>query len=140
MKQEYKRFLKYFLISIIVTLIDIIVCYLLENYMLPNSIQLNIKILVANTTGIIVGFVIQFFLVSKHVYNKSDMTTLTKFFLTFLLGLFLQDTIIVISRHFIFEGSSTGVAFITSKLFSIAIPFFFIYYVRRKWIGIEPKK
>jgi putative flippase GtrA len=135
MKKDYKIFLNYLCISVVVTLLDIIVSYLLENYILPNSFDLNVKILIANTTGIIVGFIIQFFLAAKHVYNKSDVATFTKFFLTFLLGLFLQNSIVVLSRTFLFNGSSTGLAFLISKLLSIAIPFVFIFYIRQKWIG-----
>lgn len=123
--QSHKSFYTYFLISVFVTILDIIVSRVSENIVDP---------VLANTFGVVVGFVVQYFLCTKKVYNNSNIRTLVIFFLTWLLGLGLADIIIWIVRVKIFNNENTTLIFLIAKFFSIAIPFFITYFLRKKLI------
>lgn len=125
---EHKGFTNYFMISVFVTIIDIIVSWVTEFW---------VPVIYANTIGVVTGFVIQYFMTSKYVYNKKDMKVFIKFFATFLIGLALADLIIYLFRVIIFENSEKLIVFMISKGFSIVIPFFVMYFIRKKWIGQE---
>ena len=60
---EHKSFIKYLMVSVFVTIIDIITSRIFE-YIVP--------IVYANSIGIITGFIIQYFMTSKYVYNKNN--------------------------------------------------------------------
>ena len=125
---EHKSFVKYFMISVFVTIIDIIVSWGTE-FLVP--------IIYANSIGVISGFIVQYFMTSKYVYNKKNMKVFLKFFTTFLIGFVLADLIVYIFRVIIFENSEKLIVFMISKGFSIVIPFFVMYFIRKKWIGQE---
>lgn len=123
---EHKSFIKYFLISVFVTLVDIVVSFGSE-FLVP--------LVWANSIGVITGFIIQYFMTSKYVYNKKNIKVFLKFFATFLIGFILADLIIYLFRVIIFKNSTKLIVFIISKGFSIVIPFFVMYFIRKKWIG-----
>ncbi|CDF12058.1 predicted membrane protein [Mycoplasma sp. CAG:776] len=125
---EHKSFVKYFMISVFVTVIDIFVSWLTEIW---------VPVIYANSIGIITGFIVQYFMTSKYVYNKKNMKVFLKFFVTFLIGFVLADLIVYIFRVMIFENSNKLIVFMISKGFSIVIPFFVMYFIRKKWIGQE---
>lgn len=120
--KQHKTFILYFSISIFVTIIDVIICHLCEFFF---------SVVTANTIGVIIGFIIQYSLTSRHVYNSKNMRTLIIFFTTFLMGLVLANSIVYFSRQYLFHNSVTFYAFIISKGLSVAIPFFFMYYLRK---------
>lgn len=119
----HKSFILYGLISVFVTLIDVIVCRISENFFSP---------VVSNTIGVIVGFIIQYFLTARHVYNTSSPKSFLIFFGTFLINLFLANSIVFVCRTYIFGNSESLAAFLTSKSASIVFPFFITYFIRKK--------
>lgn len=125
---EHKGFTNYFMISVFVTIIDIIVSWVTEFW---------VPVLYANSIGVITGFIVQYFMTSKYVYNKKNMKVFIKFFATFLIGFILADLIVYLFRVVIFENSEKLIVFMISKGFSIVIPFFVMYFIRKKWIGQE---
>lgn len=122
---EHKSFIKYLMVSVFVTIIDIITSRIFE-YIVP--------IVYANSIGIITGFIIQYFMTSKYVYNKNNPKVFLKFFATFILGFILADIIVYICRVLVFESVNSFIAFAVSKGFSIVIPFFVMYFIRKRWI------
>ena len=119
---EHKGFTNYFMISVFVTIIDIIVSWVTEFW---------VPVLYANSIGVITGFIVQYFMTSKYVYNKKNMKVFIKFFATFLIGFILADLIVYLFRVVIFENSEKLIVFMISKGFSV------MYFIRKKWIGQE---
>jgi len=123
--KKHEDFIKYLLISGFVTILDIVTSWGCE-FLLP--------ILIANSIGIITGFVVQYFMTTKYVYNKKNIKVFLKFFITFIIGFILANLIVYICREFIFDGKNNTLAFLISKGLSIVIPFFVMYYIRKIWI------
>ena len=121
--ENHKAFTAYGFISVLVTVIDIIVCRFCERFTTP---------VIANTVGVITGFIIQYFLTARHVYNTKSMKSFLVFFLTFLLNLAMANGIVYLFRTFLFDNSSSGTAFLISKAASIVFPFFITYFIRKK--------
>lgn len=125
----HPAFSRYFMISVFVTLLDTAVSRISELFA---------PLIVANSMGIIIGFLTQYVLASRHVYNNKDVATFIKFLLTFCFGFSLANGIVYVSRVIIFSGSEAFIVFLVSKGFSIVIPFFAMYYIRRSWIKTIP--
>ncbi len=124
---ERKTFVTYFLISVLVTVIDVIVSRVCEIWF---------KEVIANTIGVVVGFIIQYILCSHKVYKSKSVKTLIIFFVTWLMALGLADLIVYVVRQLIFKGSDGMIAFLTAKGASIVIPFFITYFVRKALIPV----
>jgi putative flippase GtrA len=97
--------------------------------------ELFLPLVAANTIGVVLGFTVQYFLVSNRVYNSRNTATFVKFLLTFFLGLLLANGIVWLFREQFFGGSDSLLAFAVSKGASIVLPFFAIYFIRKAWIG-----
>lgn len=123
--KEHRAFSNYFMISCFVTIIDILLSRVCELFTVA---------VVANTIGVVVGFIIQYFLCTKKVYAGSSVRTLIIFFVTWLLGLGLADLIIYVVRVLIFNDDNGFGYFLIAKFFSIAVPFFVTYFIRKKFI------
>lgn len=123
--KKYNTIIKYGLYSVLVMIIDIFVVYILKN-------KFNINIVSANTAGVITGAVVQYFFVTENVFKKNlNFKTLIVFFSTFALGLFLADLTIYISYNSLLKEVTEQWAFLLSKGFSIVIPFFIMYFIRK---------
>ena len=122
---SHKQFVSYFLISVFVTIVDIIVSRISERFL---------DVVVANTIGVVSGFVIQYILCTRKVYNGSNIRTAVIFFLTWLFGLALADIIVYIVRIVIFGGREGILYYFIGKGFSVALPFFVTYFIRKKLI------
>lgn len=120
---NHKAFIMYGTISVFVTVIDVAVCRLCERFAVP---------VVANTIGVITGFIIQYFLTARHVYNTKSMKSFELFLATFLLNLLIANGIVYVCRTFIFDNSANSIPFFISKAASIVLPFFIIYFIRKK--------
>ncbi|MDR0914471.1 MAG: hypothetical protein LBM65_04830 [Oscillospiraceae bacterium] len=130
---KHKAFLHYLFISVFVTVIDVLVSFFAEKSLA--AFHQTYSTLIANTLGVVVGFIIQYFLAARLVYNTNDLKAFTKFLLTFFMNLCLANIIVYIFRFWVFNGSEHMIAFSISKFSSIVLPFFFTYFVRKKWIG-----
>ena len=113
------------MISVFVTIIDIAVSRISENF---------VDVVIANTIGVVTGFVIQYFLCTRKVYSGSDIRTALIFFLTWLLGLGLADLIVYVVRVIILGNQEGLICYLIGKGASIAIPFFVLYFLRKKLI------
>ena len=122
---QHKPFCHYLMISVFVTILDAGASRIGEFF---------VDLILANSMGILVGFTVQYFLASRHVYNNKDMATFVKFLLTFFFGFCLANGIVYLCRTSIFHGSEAFVAFAVSKGLSIVIPFFVMYFMRKHWI------
>ena len=118
-----KEFGLYLLFSVVVTIIDMSISRFAEKV---------VPLVVANTAGIITGFLIQYVLTAKFVYHKQNRKAFLIFFGTFLLSLLLANSIVLFSRSVIFGGSDEFIPFFMSKGLSIVIPFFFNYFLRNR--------
>lgn len=123
----HKSFLLYGIISVFVTLVDVATCRICE---------IRISSVAANTVGVVTGFIIQYFLTARHVYNKNNIKSFIVFLWTFLIGLIVANTIVYVFRTFIFNGADSNLAFLTSKGFSIVLPFFLMYFLRKKFMPV----
>ena len=112
MVKTHKAFILYGLISVFVTVVDVIVSRLSEYVFDP---------VVANTIGVVTGFIIQYFLTARHVYNTNNLKAFSVFFGTFLIGLVLANAIVYVCRSYLFGGSDSSMAFL-----------FFTYFLRKK--------
>ncbi len=124
---SHKAFLLYGIISVFVTLIDVLTCRICEIW---------ISSVTANTVGVITGFVIQYFLTARHVYNKNNIKSFIVFLWTFFVGLIFANSIVYVFRTFVFSGSDSSLAFLVSKGFSIVLPFFLMYFLRKKFMPV----
>lgn len=118
MLYKHRSFFRYGMYSVIVTIIDGAIVYLILGYFSNN-------IVIANTVGIVVGFLIHYCLSIKNVFEmKSDRIVFWVYLGTFLMGLAIADYIIWLFYVVLKAG------FLVSKGASIAIPFLAIYEVR----------
>jgi len=120
-----KPFVRYTAISMFVALIDMSVSRLMERFL---------PLLLANTTGIVTGFLIQFLLTARFVYHKRNQKSFWIFFGTFLLGLLAANAIVWAARTVPFQNSDGFIPFLVSKGLSIVLPFFGNYFLRKKLI------
>lgn len=129
---DHKAFIMYGLISVFVTVIDVIVTWCAELILSHawGSASGTVPV-VSNTIGVVTGFIIQYFLTARHVYNVSSAKSFAIFLGTFFMNLLFANGIIYIFRTLIFENASTPMAFLVSKAASIVLPFFITYFVRK---------
>ncbi len=123
--KQHRAFIIYGLISVFVTLIDIAVCRIGE---------IVFSSVVANTIGVITGFIIQYLLTVRHIYNKNNYKSFFVFLWTFFVGLIFANAIVYLFRVFVFNGADHAFAFLVSKGVSIVLPFFLMYFLRKKFM------
>ena len=119
--------LTYLLISCLATLADASLVWLLYR-------QLGMGLVVANTLGVLCGFVISYLLAARLVFRGlRNRRGLAVFFLTFLGGLVLADLLIFWGETRWFATFEEGWRFFLSKGLSIVVPFFMMYEIRRRY-------
>ena len=126
--QSHKAFLLYGIISAFVTIVDVATCRICEIW---------IPLVVANTVGVVIGFILQYFLTTRHVYNKNNIKSFIVFLWTFFVGLIFANLIVYVFRTFVFNGHDSNIAFLISKGFSIVLPFFLMYFLRKKFMPVS---
>lgn len=122
---KYRMILTYLFHSVLSTLLDVVIVWLLLH-------ELRMNITWANTCGVVAGFVLGFFLDVKRTFSK-DYTPVTFaiYFGTFLLGLVIADVLITVTYQVLGRFLPQGWTFLISKGVSVVIPFFFLYMVRK---------
>lgn len=126
-----KALVQYLFNSILSTILDVIVVWYLLYFTF-------FSLVVSNTIGILLGFVIHYLLSSKKVFNKPfGINGLIIYFATFLLGVGLANMLIYVCYEYIFQLLNNNLRFIFSKGVSIALPFFAIYFLRRHLYRIK---
>lgn len=131
--KKHKGFVNYFLISCFVTILDVLTSLITEKSL---SLFLNNtkSALIGNAAGVIIGFTVQYFLCTKKVYAGSSAKTLLIFFVTWVLSLGVAEGIIYVIRTLIFHDAEEIIYFLVAKAFSIVIPFFITYFIRKALI------
>ena len=123
--KRHKAFIWYFSISVIATVVDVVVSRLSERIF---------PIVIANTMGVVAGFILQYFLCTAKVYAGSSKRTALIFLVTWFGALLLADGIVYVVREVIFDNRDGLCYYLIGKGCSIAIPFFITYFIRKKLI------
>ena len=119
---------RYLLISCAAGIIDVFTAN-----MLYKSAGLNY--LSACNTGIVSGFIFQTSACTKYVFkNKNFINSLMIYTLTFFLGVVLADGTMLAAFKLL------HLPFFISKAFSMAVPFFITYFIRRIFLGVKTLK
>lgn len=123
--KRYSMILTYFSHSILSTLLDTAIVWLILNH-------LELDIVWANTCGVVAGFVLGFLLDVKRTF-QTDYTpaAFAVYFGTFLLGLALADILISATYNAVIGSLPQPLAFLISKGVSVAVPFFAMYFIRK---------
>ena len=123
---KYNSIIKYFTYSCISTLADVLIVRTLFYFF-------NVSIVLSNTIGVVCGFIISYILSSKRIFNAEvGMTSFLIYFGTFILGLILSNFIIDKTYCITIRYLPEKAAFWNGKCVSVVIPFFVMYYIRKK--------
>lgn len=128
---RHKQILKYLSCSIFTAVVETVAGYYLKG-------MFSINIVVANTISIFVGMIIHYVLVSKTVFERDyDLWSIFVYAATFLIGIVLQNAIICVAYEALRFRSIDFIRYVLSKGFSLGIPFFAIYYLRKKLYSLK---
>ena len=136
LKNHY-YFCAYLSICLFVMVLDIVVSFLCEKLCLHFT-DVSKAALIGNAVGVFTGFVVQYILCTKKVYEGSSGRTLLIFFATWVVGLLFAEGIVYVVRTLIFHDAEGIIYFLIAKFFSVVFPFFLTYYLRK--ITLPPKK
>lgn len=127
--------IKYFALSCFVTVIDYCVLFVLYRIF-------GINLVVANTVGVVTGFLLHYALGSNSVFKTPyGIYGFLVYLSTFLLGLFLANMIIEVSVSLLLIHTSFGktISMSIGKFLSILLPYFVLYYLRKLLFGLLHK-
>jgi|GEM_PF-943154 GtrA-like protein. len=117
--------IRYLINSIGVTVIDTIIVWIFYQ-------SLHFDLVIANTIGVVTGFVIHYLISSKSVFHTGfGFQGFVIYFGTFLVGLVFADWIIYIGEQQLSIWMNENMSFLISKGMSIVLPFFLLYYLRK---------
>lgn len=123
--RKHKDIFWYFLCSVASFLFEIIIGWVLLQF-------LQRQIVVANTVTVALGAILHYFLTLALVFRKKNTRkTILIYIITFLFGLMLQNLIIGLFYNQFLLGWVEMWRYLVSKAFSVAIPFFALFYIRR---------
>lgn len=123
--KRYRMILTYFSHSVLSTVLDTVIVWLLLNHFQHDIVW-------ANTCGVVAGFILGFLLDMKRTFQTDySLTVFSVYFGTFLLGLVLADALISVTYEAASGRFSHTLAFLISKGVSIAVPFFAMYFIRK---------
>lgn len=124
--QRFSMLLSYFSHSVLSTLLDVVLVWLLMN-------RAGVPLVAANTIGVVAGFLLGFLLDVKSTFRTAySLLSFLVYFGTFLLGLALADGLIALAYRLTEDLFSPKVSFLLSKGVSIVLPFFALYFVRKR--------
>ncbi len=133
MPRKIPPLLLYLCYSILVTMVDISIVWVLHRIF-------NINIVAANSVGVISGAILHYLLSIKSVFNFDyGVSGFSIYFITFLFGLTLADALIYIGDSYLFNTLTDNLNFILSKSLSVVVPFFCLYYLRKLLYRIVKK-
>lgn len=132
--KSHRYFIVYFLISVFITILDVITSFSLENLLRTYFPDFSGAALTGNAVGVIVGFVVQYILCTRKIYAGSSLKTIVIFFLTWILNIGMAEGIIYFIRTIVFQNKDGVLYFLTGKCVSIVIPFFITYFLRKRFI------
>lgn len=122
----YKKFFLYFGCSLTTMVMEMAIGWFLLR-LLPD------RIVLTNTFAVVVSAVVHYLLTLALVFRlKKNYKSAVVYVLTFLLGIVLQNAIIWVFYQHLLENTPAVVRYFASKVFSLGIPFVFLYYLRSK--------
>lgn len=125
---------KYLLFSAIVTVVDASVAWLL-------AMQLGVNLEIANSVGIVIGAVLHYIMSSGEVFDMEyGAIGSAIFFGTFAIGLVLANWIITTAFGIAVLYFGQDFSFLVAKGFSIVIPFFALYFLRKFLYGMVKRR
>ena len=131
---QYRRLISYLMCSVISTVFDVTIVWCLLHLA-------GVSLVVSNTVGVIAGFIISYLLSAKRAFEVDyTAATFTVYFVTFLMGLFFADVLIVSTHTLVSPFLPLGLAFLVSKGVSIVGPFFLMYFIRKYAFRLLEKK
>ena len=121
--EKYHDILIYLSCSILTALIEMGIGW--------NLLKILPDIVITNTIAILISSIIHYLITLKLVFRqKNTIGNVIIYVVTFVLGIVLQDLIIVIFYNYIFVDAGEFIRYTVSKILSLGIPFFVIYLLR----------
>ncbi len=129
--KKYRQIIVYGLCSVFTCILETVIGYIAKN-------TFGVELVLANSIAIAVGAVIHYLLVSYKAFQKKvDFWNLFVYIFTFILGFFLQNIVMKFSYEYIVSGLSEIYRYTGSKILSVALPFFLVYFVRKYLYSIK---
>ncbi len=123
--QRFQRILQYLFYSILSTILDVIVVWIAFH-------MAEVDLAVANTMGIITGFLLSYVLSVKTVFDtRHDISAFAVYLSTSAVGMLLADGLIVTAYELSIPYCPKHFAFLLSKGVSVVLPFFLMYFMRK---------
>lgn len=125
MLRKFHKLFEYLFYSVLSTILDVAIVWALYN-------KGGLNITLANTIGVVAGFLLGYVLASKRVFEANySMASFLIYFGTFLGGLVLADVLITVTHRALIERCPEWFAFLVSKGVSVVVPFFAMYFARK---------
>ena len=116
---KFHKLFEYLFYSVLSTILDVAIVWALY-------------ITLANTIGVVAGFLLGYVLASKRVFEANySMPSFLIYFGTFLGGLVLADVLITVTHRSLIVSCPEWFAFLVSKGVSVVVPFFAMYFARK---------
>ena len=123
--QRFRRILQYLFYSILSTVLDVLVVWIAFH-------MADIDLAVANTMGIITGFILSYVLSLKSVFEtQHGIPAFAIYLSTSVIGMFLANYLITTTYEFSILYCPEWFAFLLSKGISVVLPFFVMYFMRK---------
>lgn len=130
---KHKSLVIYFILSCLTALFEIILgWFILHIY--------NVHVVSANSLSTLAGALLHYYLTLKYAFNASrNYKTAIIYILTFIVGLLIQNVVIWLMYEYIFNVFREFIRFAASKIMSLSVSFFVIFFIRntiyRKFSG-----
>lgn len=132
--KKYRQIIVYGLCSVFTCVLETVVGYILKN-------SVGLGLILANSISIVVGALVHYLLVSYKAFRKKvNFWNLFAYVLTFILGFLLQTLVMKLCYEYVFSILSELYRYTGSKFISVALPFFFVYFVRKYLYTVADKK
>lgn len=141
--KKYKAPILYFFISCFVLVIDTGIVFIITHMapLGPDGLVDGTTLMIANVIGNIVGFVVHYLLSSKQVFDtKLGLPGFIVYLATFLFGIVLAAAILWFFMKPLALETYGDLGLLISKGFSVAIPFFILYFIRKYAFNMIRKK
>lgn len=123
--QRFRKILQYLFYSILSTILDVIVVWIAFH-------MAGIDLAIANTMGIVTGFVLSYVLSLKSVFEaRHGISAFTVYLSTSAVGMLLANFLITSTYDLSILYCPKWIAFLLSKGVSVVLPFFVMYFMRK---------
>ena len=127
--REYIRIGSYLLFSLAVTVIEMVIGWLLLQW-------LDDRILIVNTIALTIGAVIHYLLTTRFSFKKPyTLSSMGVYAASHILGLIIQNAVIFALYHHLLDGLNEGLQYVLSKILSMLASLIITYIIRAKAHG-----